>query len=107
MCSLPADANGEGAVSAEPLRERKKASTRQALEAAALRLFGRNGYDATTVEQIAEAAEVSVRTFYRYFDSKDAVLLYRFEHVPELLDEALAARDLSTPTLVSLITAIE
>jgi AcrR family transcriptional regulator len=49
----------------QALRERKKANTRDAIEQATIRLFDAQGYDATTVEQIAEAAEVSVRTFYR------------------------------------------
>jgi len=57
------------------LRERKKAKTRQVIREHAMRLFAEQGYARTTVDQIAEAAEVSPSTFFRYFPTKEDVVL--------------------------------
>lgn len=58
------------------LRERKKIKTRLEIQAHAMRLFREQGYEATTVEQIVEEAEVSESTFFRYFPTKGDVVLW-------------------------------
>lgn len=55
-------------------RDRKKASTRKSIVAAALDLFEASGYDNVTVDQIAEQSDVSPRTLYRYFPTKSAIV---------------------------------
>ena len=56
------------------LRERKKQKTREAIQREAMRLFQEQGYEATTIEQIAEAVEISPSTFFNYFPSKEDVV---------------------------------
>jgi AcrR family transcriptional regulator len=72
------------------LRERKKARTRASIREHALGLFREQGYTATTVEQIAEAAEVSPATFYRYFPTKEDVVLQ--DDIDVITFEALEAQ---------------
>jgi AcrR family transcriptional regulator len=84
----------DGVIGASPpsLRERKKAKTRKVLADTATELFAEQGFDHTTVEAIAEACEVSPRTFFRYFSSKEDVLFAAGdERLRQLLD-AIASR---------------
>jgi AcrR family transcriptional regulator len=62
-------------VAATGLRERKKIRTRKAIRDNAMRLFAEQGYSATTIDQIAEAADISPSTFFRYYATKEAVVL--------------------------------
>jgi AcrR family transcriptional regulator len=90
-------------VSAEQLglRERKKLRTRQALEAAAYHLFDAKGYDHTTVDDIAAEAEVSPRTFFRYFRTKDDVLLRHYDELRLGIARVLGEQPANAPVLVA------
>ncbi|GAB2906967.1 hypothetical protein GCM10027203_02310 [Nonomuraea fastidiosa] len=78
----------------EGLRERKKQRTRQALIQAALRLFEEKGYEETTLAEIAAEAEVSTRTFFSYFASKEDVLFFDSQ---QRLDRAMTRLAAKTP----------
>jgi AcrR family transcriptional regulator len=82
------------------LRERKKARTRASLREHALRLFREQGYTATTVEQIAAAAEVSPSTFFRYFPTKEDVVLQ------DDLDVRMVEAFERQPVSIGVLTAI-
>jgi AcrR family transcriptional regulator len=102
------DSDGSDQTSAEArdgLRERKKAKTRRALEDAALALFAEHGFEGTTVEQIADACDVSPRTFFRYFATKEEALFGdSVEKVAGLL-AVLEARPTDEPPLRSMRAA--
>ena len=96
----------EAAESPPGLRERHRRRTAAQLEEVALRLFVERGFDATTVDDIAAAAEVSRRTFFRYFASKEDVLLADHPRNLAALRAALAARPPSEPILTALRQAL-
>jgi AcrR family transcriptional regulator len=82
----------------ESLRDRKKRRTRAALERATVRLSAEKGYDHVTVEEIAAEADVSVRTFFNYFASKDEALIGADpEAGPRIAERILAFPDAVTP----------
>ncbi|WP_439657701.1 TetR family transcriptional regulator [Lentzea sp. HUAS TT2] len=87
------------------LRERKKQRTREALIDAAHALFCAHGFEATTIDQIAEAVEVSSRTFFRYFTSKEDVALSLADDQITAVLEAFAAQPADMPVLTALRTA--
>jgi AcrR family transcriptional regulator len=77
------------------LRERKRTRTRLMIQTEALRLFAEQGFAQTTIEEIADAAAISPRTFFRYFPSKEDVVLWD-EYDPLALD-LLGARPVEEP----------
>ena len=67
---------GKGGGQTIGLRERKKLKTRESIQRTALRLFEKQGYEETTIEEIAAAAEISPSTFFNYFPTKEDVVLF-------------------------------
>ncbi|MEV7967466.1 TetR family transcriptional regulator [Sphaerisporangium sp. NPDC088356] len=86
------------------LRERKKAKTRLSIREHAMRLFVEQGYENTTIEQIAEAAEVSPSTFFRYFPTKEDVVIQ--DDYDPLLASAFLEQPASLPPLAALREAV-
>jgi mycofactocin system transcriptional regulator len=91
---------------AEARRGRPRGTSARELEVIALRLFTEQGFEATTVEDIAHNAGVSRRTFFRYFDSKAEVLWAQFDQEVDALREALAKIDPKTPVLEGIRSAV-
>ncbi|MFL6113768.1 MAG: TetR/AcrR family transcriptional regulator [Catenulispora sp.] len=86
------------------LRERKKAQTRAAIQRQALHLFEQDGYDTTTMEQIAAAADVSPSTLYRYFPTKEDLILT--DDYDPLLATAFRAQPPDLPILTAFRAAV-
>jgi AcrR family transcriptional regulator len=82
------------------LRERRRIRTRRTIQAQALRLFAEKGFQATTVEEIAAAAEMAPRTFFRYFPTKEEVVFW--SEFPPMLAGFVAARPDDEPALEAL-----
>ncbi|MCF6467650.1 TetR family transcriptional regulator [Nonomuraea sp. MG754425] len=89
------------------LRERKKAETRQAVHEAALRLVVERGFDSVTVEAIADAANISRRTFSNYFSGKEDALLYGEEQRFQSLVEQVRAQPAELSAWQALRAAID
>jgi TetR/AcrR family transcriptional regulator, regulator of mycofactocin system len=88
-------------VTAHSTRGRPRGTSKRELELIAMRLFSEQGFDETTVEQIAAAAGVSGRTFFRYFPSKAEVLWYQFDAEVQALREAFATVDPDIPMMTA------
>jgi AcrR family transcriptional regulator len=103
-------------ITSRPLRERKKAATKERLYLEAIALFRQKGYAATTIEDIITAADVSKGTFFNYFPTKESLLHYFGEHQnaaiaaaagPVLFDPQLDVRTKLTRILAILVENIE
>lgn len=87
-------------------RERKKQATREALLDAALSLFAEHGFATTTIEEIADAAGVAPRTFFRYFPNKAAILYAPAEEYRTTFRESLEVAPQGEPALASVHRAL-
>jgi AcrR family transcriptional regulator len=90
---------------AQGLRERKKQKTREAIQREAIRLIGKQGYEQTTIEQIAAAVEISPSTFFNYFPSKEDVVLY--DAYDPVIAKLISERPADEPMSLSLRRALE
>ena len=98
--------NASHPVAQDGLRQRKKDRTRQLLREGGARLFAERGFAGTTVADIAEYADVSTRTFFRYFDSKEALLLPDSVELLAYVEDALAARPADEAPLQAVCQAL-
>ena len=87
------------------LRERKKLKTRESIQREAMRLIQKQGYDKTTIEQIAAAVDVSPSTFFNYFPSKEDVVLY--DAYDPMIGKLLLERPVDEPLSVAIRHVLE
>lgn len=90
---------------AHGLRERKKRKTRESIQREAMRLFQQQGYEETTIEQIAAAVEVSPSTFFNYFPTKEDVVLY--DAYDPMIASLLSERPAGEPLSVAVRSVLE
>ena len=83
----------------ESLRDRRKRRTAEAIVAAAVELFAERGFERTTVDQIAAAADISRRTFFRYFADKEELFFAEDERLLEVVEATLDAAPAGEPVL--------
>lgn len=88
-------------------RERKKAQTKEAIRQAALSLFDEKGFAATTITDITDRVDISRRTFFRYYRSKEDVLRFDVATLIPRMRQLLLARPLDEPPLVSILESLE
>ena len=107
MATIPARPPQPGvpAAPAIGLRERKKLKTKEAIQRVALRLFEKQGYDETTIEEIAAAVEISPSTFFNYFPTKEAVV--QFDAYDPIVFEIVRQQPPGTPLDVMLRRMLE
>lgn len=89
------------------LRQRKKDSARRAIEDAAWELFAEQGYEETSINDIAERADVAPRTFFRYFPTKEAVMYPQFEELLQTVRDEFHKRPADEPVITSLFESLE
>jgi AcrR family transcriptional regulator len=99
----PAKAEPAASAGVPGLRERKRQQTRERLTRAAMALFLERGFEATTLDDIAAAADISRRSFFHYFASKEDVVFAWHEETTAALIAAVEAR----PAGESMLTAAE
>jgi AcrR family transcriptional regulator len=90
----------------EGRRARKKAATRRALQEAAARMFDERGYQETTVKDIAAAAGVTERTFFRYFPSKEDLIFAEVLDLVPLLQQEILRRPAAEPPLTAVLNSL-